>query len=73
MALLIQSSDVYTETTLNLNADGKYQCLPTNGNIGTLPTIFDQNGEFLNEPNSYFFYLKATKGAKDLILVVKPY
>jgi integrase len=66
MTLLIQSSDVFKKTELHIQNDGSYHCTPFKGNIGSLPTLFNQDGEFLHEPNSYLFYLKAIKGAKDL-------
>lgn len=66
MTQLIQSSDVYKETELTLRDDGTYHCQPTKGSIGSLPTLFSNNGTFLQEPNSYLFYLKAIKKAKDL-------
>ncbi|WP_430457920.1 tyrosine-type recombinase/integrase [Rheinheimera sp.] len=62
---LLQSSNVYKETELSIN-DGEYQCTPLKGNIGSLPTLFQQDGSFNLEANSYLFYLKAVKGAKDL-------
>lgn len=66
MTLLIKSSDVFKKTELQIQDDGSYHCTPSNENIGTLPTLFSQDGQFLHEPNSYLFYLKATKGTKDL-------
>ena len=35
-------------------------------NIGSLPTLFSDDGAFLKEPNNYLFYLKVVKKAKDL-------
>ncbi|MCL1127615.1 tyrosine-type recombinase/integrase [Shewanella surugensis] len=66
MTQLIQSSDVYKETELKLNDGSTYHCKPTKKNIGSLPTLFSREGVFLHEPNTYLFYLKATKKAKDL-------
>lgn len=66
MTNLIQSSDVYKNTELTFRNDGSCHCQPTKGNIGSLPTLFSHDGFFLKEPNSYFFYLKAIKKAKDL-------
>lgn len=45
---------------------GTYSCQPSNDNIGPVPTLFSHHGIFLHEPNSYLFYLKAIKKAKDL-------
>ncbi|WP_412514007.1 tyrosine-type recombinase/integrase [Shewanella indica] len=66
MTQLIHSSNVYKQTELTLREDGTYHCLPTKDSIGSLPTLFSNNGTFLQEPNSYFFYLKVIKKAKDL-------
>ncbi|MBJ2108829.1 hypothetical protein [Proteus terrae] len=66
MTQLIHSSDVYKDTELTLKDDGTYHCQPTKSNIGSLPTLFSDGGTFLQEPNSYLFYLKAVKKAKDL-------
>lgn len=66
MTLLIKSSDVFKKTELQIQDDGSYDCTPSKQNIGTLPTLFSQDGQFLHEANSYLFYLKATKGTKDL-------
>lgn len=66
MAQLIHSSDVYKDTELTLRDDGTYHCQPTKSSMGSLPTLFSDEGAFLSEPNSYFFYLKAIKKAKDL-------
>lgn len=66
MARIILSSDVYKDTKLKRNNDGTYHCQPTEENIGSLPTLFSHDGIFLHEPNSYLFYLKAIKKAKDL-------
>ena len=62
---LIQSSDVYKQTELSIS-DNTYQCPPVKGNIGTLPTLFNGDGSFNHEANSYLFYQKAIKDAKDL-------
>lgn len=66
MTQLIHSSDVYKDTELTLRDDGTYHCQPTKNNIGSLPTLFSDDGAFLQEPNSYLFYLKVVKRAKDL-------
>lgn len=66
MTQLIHSSDIYKDTELTLKDDGTYHCQPTKNNIGSLPTLFSDDGAFLQEPNSYLFYLKAVKKAKDL-------
>ncbi len=66
MTLLIHSDDVYKNTELTLQDNDIYHCLPIKNNIGSLPTLFSDEGDFLQEPNSYFFYLKAIKKAKDL-------
>lgn len=62
---LIQSSDVYKQTESSV-IDSSYQCSPVAGNIGSLPTLFNQDGSFNHEANSYLFYQKAIKAAKDL-------
>ncbi|GIU25612.1 site-specific integrase [Shewanella schlegeliana] len=66
MVKLIHSSSVFKKTNLQIHNNGSYHCLPSEHNIGSLPTLFSQDGIFLCEPNSYFFYLKAIKRAKDL-------
>lgn len=66
MTYLIHSSDVYKETELQKLDDGSYHCLPASDNIGSLPTLFSKDGVFNHEANSYLFYLKAVKQAKDL-------
>ena len=64
---LIQSSNVYKQTELSIS-DNTCQCSPvkTKGNIGSLPTLFNGDGSFNHEANSYLFYQKAVKDAKDL-------
>ncbi|WP_394153904.1 tyrosine-type recombinase/integrase [Vibrio maritimus] len=62
---LIQSSNVYKQTELSVS-DSNCQCSPVKGNIGSLPTLFNQDGSFNHEVNSYLFYQKAIKAAKDL-------
>jgi len=66
MTYLVYSSDVSKETELRKLDDGTIHCQPTNDNIGSLPTLFYQNGIFNHEANSYLFYLKAIKKAEDL-------
>lgn len=67
MTYLVHSSDVFKETELQkLDDDGTFHCLPSNDNIGSLPTLFSQDGVFNHEANSYLFYLKAVKKAEDL-------
>ena len=62
---LIHSSNVYKQTELTVKNE-TYQCSPVKGNIGSLPTLFNQDGLFNHEANSFFFYQKAIKRAKDL-------
>ncbi|ELB2802830.1 tyrosine-type recombinase/integrase [Vibrio alginolyticus] len=62
---LIQSSNVYKQAELTIS-NNTYQCTPVKGNIGTLPTLFNGDGSFNHEANSYLFYQKAVKDAKDL-------
>ena len=62
---LIQSSNVYKRTKLSVS-DNNCQCSPVEGNIGSLPTLFNQDGSFNHEANSYLFYQKTIKAAKDL-------
>ena len=66
MTYLVHSSDVFKETELQKLDDGTFHCLPSNDNIGSLPTLFSQDGVFNHEANSYLFYLKAVKKAEDL-------
>ena len=66
MTYLVHSSDVFKETELKKLDNGTFHCLPFNDNIGSLPTLFSQDGIFNHEANSYLFYLKAIKRAKDL-------
>ncbi|MEZ7205345.1 tyrosine-type recombinase/integrase [Pseudoalteromonas sp. DY56-GL79] len=65
MVQLINSSNVFRNTKLNFD-EGYYHCIPIDHNIGSLPTFFSRSGQFLIEPNSYLFYLKTVKKAKDL-------
>ena len=65
MSFLIQSNNVYKETELSIN-NSDFHCSPIKGNIGSLPTLFNQDGSFNHEANSYLFYQKAVKDAKDL-------
>lgn len=66
MAYLVHSNNVFKQIELQQLDDGSFQCEPIRGNIGSLPTLFTQDGKFNHEANSYFFYLKAIKQAKDL-------
>ncbi|GMQ45056.1 tyrosine-type recombinase/integrase [Vibrio sp. 10N] len=66
MTYLVHSSDVFKETKLKKLDDGTFYCQPSNDNIGSLPTLFSQDGIFNHEANSYLFYLKAVKEAEDL-------
>ncbi|PSW23681.1 integrase [Photobacterium swingsii] len=66
MTHLVHSSDVFKETKLQKLDDGTFHYLPSNDNIGSLPTLFSQDGIFNHEANSYLFYLKAVKKAEDL-------
>ncbi|MGZ9899807.1 tyrosine-type recombinase/integrase [Shewanella gaetbuli] len=66
MTYLVHSSDVFKETELQKLDNGTFHCLPFNDNIGSLPTLFSQDGVFNQEANSYLFYLKAIKKAEDL-------
>lgn len=66
MSYLISSADVHTKAELKTNAQGELSCDPISGNIGSLPTLFTQDGAFNHEANSYLFYQKAIKRAKDL-------
>ncbi len=65
MSFLIQSNDVYKDTELSIN-NSDCHCSTINGNIGSLPTLFNQDGSFNHEANSYLFYQKAVRDAKDL-------
>ncbi|MCA2494328.1 MULTISPECIES: tyrosine-type recombinase/integrase [Vibrio] len=66
MSILIHSDDVFKETELVADSDGLLHCSPLKGNIGSLPTLFTKEGVFNHEANSYLFYQKAIKQAKDL-------
>lgn len=65
MAFLIKSNKVFKETTLSIN-NSIYTATPINDNIGSLPTLYTGDGEFNHQANSYIFYQKAIKQAKDL-------
>ncbi|WP_434927554.1 tyrosine-type recombinase/integrase [Shewanella sp. HL-SH2] len=65
MSFIIQSNNIYKETDLSIN-NNVCHCSPASGNIGSLPTIFNHDGSFNHEANSYLFYQKAAKDAKDL-------
>jgi hypothetical protein len=69
---LIQSSNVYKQTEL-LVSDSTCQCSPLKGNIGSLPTLFNQDGSFNHEANSYLFYQKAIKQLKIFHPALKHY
>lgn len=66
MTYLVHTSDVFKETQLQEQEDGSLHCQPTGDNIGSLPALFSQSGAFNHEVNSYLFYLKVIKKAKDL-------
>ncbi|RSD31715.1 tyrosine-type recombinase/integrase [Vibrio pectenicida] len=66
MTYLVHSSDVFKESELQKLDNGTFHCLPANDNIGSLPTLFSQDGVFNHEANSYLFYLKTIKKAEDL-------
>ncbi|HDS1211192.1 hypothetical protein [Shewanella algae] len=66
MTYLVHYNDVFKETELQKLDDGTFHCLPSSDNIGSLPTLFSQDGVFNHEANSYLFYLKAVKKAEDL-------
>ncbi|SON51131.1 tyrosine recombinase XerC [Vibrio tapetis] len=66
MSSLIHSSDVFKETELQTSSGGTLHCSPLKDNIGSLPTLFNKEGIFNRETNSYFFYQKAIKQAQDL-------
>lgn len=65
MAFLISSDDVSKESQLSIS-DGQCSVAPSTDNIGSLPTLYSENGEFNHQANSYFFYQKAVKQAIDL-------
>ncbi|WP_318511503.1 tyrosine-type recombinase/integrase [Photobacterium leiognathi] len=65
MAFLINSSDTYKETNLSIS-HGQCSVSPTADNIGSLPTLYSESGEFNHQANSYLFYQKAVKQAVDL-------
>lgn len=64
MTYLVHSSDVFKETELQKLDNGTFHCLPSNDNIGSLPTLFSKDGVFNHEANSYLFYLKAVRRQK---------
>ncbi|MGG7670730.1 tyrosine-type recombinase/integrase, partial [Yersinia sp. J1] len=66
MTYLVHSSDIFKETELHKLDDDTFHCQPSNGNIGSLPTFFSQDGIFNLAANSYLFYLKTVKKAEDL-------
>ncbi|MDK9762970.1 site-specific integrase [Vibrio sp. D420a] len=65
MAQLVYSDDVYTETEIEWNKDGQPVYTPKGKNLGSLPTLFNSEGKFVEVVNSYFFDLKAVKKLKD--------
>jgi integrase len=65
MAFLISSNDIFKKTDLSVT-HGKCTATPITGNIGSLPTLYSQNGEFVHQANSYIFYQKAVKQAVDV-------
>lgn len=67
MAYLVHSNNVFKQTELQKLDDGSFDCKPIKDNLGSLPTLFTHDGKINNEANSYLFYLKAIKGAKDLL------
>lgn len=66
MTFLIKSSDVFKETQLSTDKDGKPLTNTVGDNIGSLPTLFTKEGFFNRHANSYIFYQKAIKQAVDL-------
>ena len=66
MAYLVHSNNVFKQTELQQLDDGSFNCKPITDNIGSLPTLFTHDGKFNHEANSYLYFLKAIKGAKDL-------
>ena len=66
MSSLIHSSDIFKETKLHTSSNGVLHCSPLKNNIGSLPTLFTKEGIFNHEANSYLFYLKTVKTARDL-------
>ena len=53
MAYLLYSNNVFKQTKLQKLDDGSFHCVPIKGNIGSLPTLFTQDGKFNHEANSY--------------------
>ncbi|KJY96663.1 tyrosine-type recombinase/integrase [Pseudoalteromonas ruthenica] len=66
MAKLIYSGDVFSETTIPENEDDNLGLQSYNDNLGSLPTIYDAQGNFVHVVNSYFFDLKAASRLKDI-------
>ena len=62
MSVLIHSDDVFKETELIANSDGVFHCSPLKDKIGSLPTLFTNEGIFNHEANSYFFYQRGVLG-----------
>ncbi|MCE2595862.1 tyrosine-type recombinase/integrase [Motilimonas cestriensis] len=66
MAQLIYSADVYADTEITWTDEGQPTFFIKGKNLGSLPTLFDKEGRFIEEVNSYFFYLKNIKKLKDI-------
>ncbi len=65
MAQLTLSADVYTDSKITFRND-KVISTPKGKNLGSLPTLYDNDGVFISVVNSYFFDLKAVSKLKDL-------
>ena len=65
MAQLIQSANVYDNCNIDWQ-DSDLIVNPNGKNLGSLPTLYDQHGQFVCVVNSYFFDLKAVSRLKNL-------
>ena len=65
MAQLIYSSDVYVDTDIKWNDKGEPLFSMEGRNLGSLPTLYSEKGEFIEVVNSYFFDLEAVRRLKD--------
>ena len=66
MAKLIVSQNVFTDSSLTFDSSSHPFFTPNGKNLGCLPTLYGQDGQFIDIVNSWFFDLKAVKHLVDL-------
>lgn len=64
MAYLLNSSDVYIGCEINTAADPIE--FKAGRNVGSLPTLYNNNGEYIEPVNQWFIHLKAEKRLENL-------